>query len=224
MASCLAIRALLMRASGIRGNTHQEDPSLKPGWLPHVIGEAVMDGAFMALVVTLLFPVLLGERSFISLSALRQVFLPALVVGGTDAVAVALALTVIMLVPALRRLQSVVPAFKVFIEGVLLFEFCVLEFSKYVDVPFTPRRLVTAVLSPARAEPLHSLLSYPLGFFVIGYALECGLLMLIHRAHDLLERRGTLRLPSGATAVQRHLKGLVGGLISLLMYAALSEF
>jgi hypothetical protein len=50
--------------------------------LPYIIGEAVLDGAFMALVVTLLFPVLLGERSFVSFSALRQVFLPALVVGG----------------------------------------------------------------------------------------------------------------------------------------------
>jgi hypothetical protein len=84
-------------------------------------------------VVTLLFPLLLGERSFVSFSALRQVFLPALVVGGSDAVAVALALGVIMLVPQLKRLQAVIPSFKFFLEGVLLFEFCVLEFSKYLD-------------------------------------------------------------------------------------------
>ncbi|MDP2858496.1 MAG: hypothetical protein Q8P50_11035 [Bacillota bacterium] len=44
-----------------------------------------------------------------SFSALRQVFLPALVVGGSDAVAVALALGVIMLVPQLKRLQAVIP-------------------------------------------------------------------------------------------------------------------
>ncbi|MDP2858093.1 MAG: hypothetical protein Q8P50_08970 [Bacillota bacterium] len=190
--------------------------------LADLVWESLLEGALMGTVVLSLFLVFVGALDARWISAARESLLPAMEHGALDSLVISFVFLMVSRVRQVKSFLAAVPSFKIFVEGTLLFDFCRLEFTKYLSVSSAIPAGGTGLAIAGR--PIRTQLHYAVGYFIIGLLIEWMLLAAEKRLRPWLLGHGVQ--PDHARRLTWWLtlaNGVVAGFLPLAMYAELLE-
>ncbi len=220
IAAFISIRTLLNRAA------HYFERQISPRQANHrahlavLASESIFEGALMGMVVLALFMVFTHALDATPVSSIGTLLPPVMEHGAIESLVITFVLLLASRAKGVKRFLEMVPSFKTFVEGFLLFHFCREEFAHYLHTAGIVLEIEAPATVPSglASTPLH----YAVGFFIVGLLFEWILLAAGMKLHSWLLEKGVR--PDRARTLTQWLTladGVVAGFVPLAMYAEL---